>query len=122
MIRYLTYENLLNLNKKLNEMSGKLQTNFNKQRIRDIIRAANNEPDINKAAAIYFYGITKHPFRGANRRTAFYATDIFLKWNGKKLSDEFHGEKTRNLFYKIRDKNISLKETTAELNKVIVSL
>ncbi|MEM8986608.1 MAG: type II toxin-antitoxin system death-on-curing family toxin [Pseudomonadota bacterium] len=45
--------------------------------------AAYGEPDIFDLAALYAVGIAKnHPFVDGNKRTAFYAGNIFLMLNG----------------------------------------
>lgn len=46
-------------------------------------------PDLCALAAAYAYGIAKnHPFLDGNKRTAFVAYRLFLRWNGLKLLAE----------------------------------
>ena len=44
-------------------------------------------PDLCDLAAEYAYGLSKnHPFLDGNKRTAFVAYRVFLKWNGLELN------------------------------------
>ncbi|MGJ8633639.1 MAG: type II toxin-antitoxin system death-on-curing family toxin [Luteolibacter sp.] len=57
------------------------------------------KPDLFQLAAAYAYGIVKnHPFLDGNKRTAFVAYRLFLKWNGKVLT----AEKSERYFMMIR--------------------
>ena len=86
-MKYLTYDILLGINKRLNEYEGKKQTNFKKETIRSIVKEAYEKSPIEAATAYYYRIVYEHPFRGANRRTAFIATDMFLRWHAKKITD-----------------------------------
>lgn len=45
------------------------------------------QPDVFELAAAYGYAISRnHPFIDGNKRTAFVATELFLRLNGKQLS------------------------------------
>ena len=86
-MKYLTYDVLLGINKRLNEYEGKKQTNFKKETIRSIVNEAYETSPIEAATTYYYRIVYEHPFRGANRRTAFIVADMFLRWHGKKIAD-----------------------------------
>ncbi|MCL4169957.1 UNVERIFIED_CONTAM: hypothetical protein GTU68_003207, partial [Idotea baltica] len=44
-------------------------------------------PDLCELAACYAHGLAKnHPFLDGNKRTAFVAFRLFLKWNGAEFT------------------------------------
>ncbi len=105
-MRYLTYDVLVGINKRLNEYEGKKQTNFKKETIRSIAKEAYEMPPIAAATTYYYRIIYEHPFRGANRRTAFIATDMFLRWHAKKIT-EISIADVQSTSQKIRDGRLS---------------
>lgn len=58
-------------------------------RPQQLLSYGNPSPDLHALAAAYAYGIAKnHPFLDGNKRTAFVAYRLFLKWNGIQLLAE----------------------------------
>jgi death on curing protein len=56
------------------------------------MKANYGETDLATLAAAYAYGIARnHPFIDGNKRTAFVASEVFLRLNGKRL-DIDHAE------------------------------
>lgn len=120
-MRYLTYDALLGINKRLNEYEGKKQTNFKKETIRSIVKEAYEAPPIEAATTYYYRIVYEHPFRGANRRTAFISTDMFLRWHDKKIAD-IPITDVQSTSQKIRDGRLSREAFSKIFSTWIVDL
>lgn len=87
-MRFLTYEDIIEINKTLVKLLDKHPPKLgNAENLKRIVEDAQNSSDMVTAAATYFYGLNrKHVFYGANKRTSFLATDLFLEMNGRRLA------------------------------------
>ncbi len=87
-MKFLTYEDIIEINKSLIKLLDKHPARlWNPGNLKQLVEEARKSGDIITAAAIYFYELNrKHVFDGANKRTSFLATDLFLEMNGKRLS------------------------------------
>ena len=116
---YIKPEDAIKINKKLNEMVHKGQNKINKNLIASILEQASKQKSPEESAAIYFYRIVQdHPFFGANRRTAFILSDMFLQLNGYEFNVE--KEKFMEIAYKLRNENWEYNDVLNEFKKIIV--
>ncbi|MBI2232315.1 MAG: type II toxin-antitoxin system death-on-curing family toxin [Candidatus Aenigmarchaeota archaeon] len=91
MTNHLTFDNIIELNRVLVNQFGDGPAGVKDEGTLDfILDKASMSEDFNREAAVLLYEInTKHPFWGANKRTAFEASKIFLLANGIKLKAGF---------------------------------
>ena len=85
MTYFLTYDDVVSLNRGLNRLSGKGAPILSNSNVTLIVDRAKSYKSLYETAAYYMYAInTLHPFFGANKRTGFVAAQLFLEMNGYK--------------------------------------
>ncbi len=111
MTNHITLNNLIELNRVLVNQFGDGPPGVkDRGTLEFIVEKASMSKDLHKEASILLFEInTKHPFWGANKRTAFEAAKIFLLSNDIRLKVEF-GE-TVNFVNKIAEGKINYDQT-----------
>ena len=91
MEKHLSTRNLIELNRVLINQFGDGPAGLkDKGTLEFIIDKASMAKDVYKEAAILLYEInTKHPFWGGNKRTAFEAAKILLRFNNIQIKAKF---------------------------------
>lgn len=119
-IKIPTVESIIRTNKFCSEMNGQSSVVLNKGKIESALHAAfypGSEPFINGgvahlAGALCFYLTKAHAFQDGNKRTAAYASVLFMNANGWDLKFSENPEDEFSDFAKI-----VLKATASEISK-----
>ena len=111
----LSYEDMVEINKKLGEKG----TVLNSGNLHFLIEKEKNAKTLLDKAAVILYGIiTSHPFLEGNKRTGFNAMLLILEANGKKIKQR-KDEDIGSYLYEVAQNKFSEKEVKAWISELI---
>lgn len=117
-IIYPTIEEIIEINKKIGS-NGAMANRSNLEFTLDKVK--NAKTLFKKATTLLYDIVTGHPFVDGNKRTAFVATELFLRMNGKELDysggDEHLMERVLYDIAEKRMKRESVEKILSELTK-----